>query len=48
MKLRSNPFMLVLGAVLPLTALALALGYFLVEQERETFRRARWTATAPS
>ena len=38
MKLRSNLFLLVIGTVLPLTALALVLGYLLIEQEKETFR----------
>ena len=38
MKLRSNLFLLVIGTVLPLTALALVLGYLLVEQEKQTFR----------
>ncbi|MDB5922615.1 MAG: hypothetical protein JWN13_1551 [Betaproteobacteria bacterium] len=40
MRLRSNLFLLVIGTVVPLTALALVLGYLLVEQERATFRRA--------
>ncbi|MGZ5151955.1 MAG: hybrid sensor histidine kinase/response regulator [Burkholderiales bacterium] len=39
MTLRSNLFMLVIGTVVPLTALALVLGYLLVEQERDTFRK---------
>ena len=39
MTLRSNLFMLVIGTVVPLTVLALVLGYLLVEQERDTFRR---------
>src|SRR5436853_2485953 len=39
MRLRSNLLVLAAGTVLPLTALALVLGYLLVEQERDTFRR---------
>jgi sensor domain CHASE-containing protein len=39
MTLRSNLFLLVIGTVLPVTALALVLGYLLVQQEKETFRK---------
>ncbi len=39
MTLRSNLLGLAAGTVLPLTALALVLGYLLVEKERDTFRR---------
>ncbi|HEY0336336.1 MAG TPA: hypothetical protein VGC70_03275, partial [Burkholderiales bacterium] len=39
MTLRSNLFVLVIGTVLPVTALALVLGYLLVEQEKDTFRK---------
>jgi signal transduction histidine kinase/ActR/RegA family two-component response regulator len=39
MTLRSNLFLLVIGTVLPVTVLALMLGYLLVQQEKETFRK---------
>src|SRR3954466_14902195 len=45
MRLRSNLLLLVGGTVVPLLALALVLGYVLVEHEKETMQRGAMART---